>query len=181
MKSISPAQNFSDLGYPDYVVDAIVEYLPAEISIKGIMDEIAAGFKGENATVSLIKYLLGLEKERASGKINEKTWNGIISTVLEILETGKIMSKDRILSHCKKFGILSNNSISVFNAIMKPGDYTAKDIEEIYQATLDSFESMEYSLEYNSELGIIKDEDVPKFEKALADKEETLAAIKEKI
>lgn len=181
-KSENPEAHFKGLGYPQEVISAITEALPSEIAIKQIIEDMNLGFGG--GTVQLIKSLLSLEKGRVSGRVSEAIWQNIISSVANILTDGKHISKSQILKHCKEHGLISKDTISVFDAVMSPEDYTKKDIEEIYNATLENFESLEFLSGLYDKGSLPKDQNPAQYKKVketLEDKDKTLAILTGKV
>jgi hypothetical protein len=181
-KSENPEAHFKALGYPQEAVSAIIESLPGEIAIKQIIEDMNLGFGG--GTTQLIKSLLSLEKGKVTGRVSETIWQRIISSVADILTDGKHISKPKIIAHCKEHGLISKETISVFDSIMSPGDYTRNDMEEIYASTLENFESLEF-LEQLYDSGKMKKDTVPgqyeKVKQTIKDKPITLDILKRKI
>lgn len=146
--------HFKSLGYPQEVVNSIVETIPEEIEIKKTLEKILpAGnlSKGDmRMREGILVSLFGIANQNLQGNIPEKSWILTVETVAKILREDGTLKPKEFVDFFKENGIFSKAGLSVFNSMLIQHT-NQKDREKILQSTELIFDELEtlYNLAFS--------------------------------
>ena len=132
-------ENFKLLGYPEYVLKALSEKIPAEIMSQEIMDEVGIAY-GSNMT-EIVRKLVKIQKRSIAGEVSDKYWNKAIEIVSSLIkENGESYTKP-LIKLFLDLGIMSYTALNIFNSLL--GDVTGEEAKVIIDSTEKTLDAME--------------------------------------
>jgi len=176
IRSTDPRKNYEMLGYPEDLIEEVMDKFDRECSIKKAVDTFYK--KSNDLTVpKIIESLIISSKALIEGTITEKEWENISGIVAEIIAEQKKITKNDFMKEFKEMGIFNQAGLNVFDAIIG-NDYTKSDIEDILAST--EFVIAEIENILNSGGGQ-NQKDLEKFQTVLKNKDEIIEKIKAKL
>jgi hypothetical protein len=132
-------EHFKLLGYPEYVLKALREKIPAEIMSQEIMDEIGIAY-GSNMT-EIVRKLVKIQKRSIAGEISDKYWDKAIEIVSSLIkENGETYTKP-LTKLFLDLGIMSYTALNIFNSLL--GNVTREEAKVIIDSTEKTLDTME--------------------------------------
>jgi len=144
-KGTEPEVHFKGLGYPQNMVDDLMENIPIEIATKKIMDNL-----GTANTLDMIKNLVQLRKGLIAGKVSDVIWEKALQISSDIIKEDSDIKIRAIIDVFKGSGIITENGLAVFKSMV--GDnYTKDDAEDIISRSEKTFKDIENLMELYDE------------------------------
>ena len=133
--SSSPAEHFTAIGYPDYMVDAMVSAIPREIIVKRSLDELGLDLTSPSATLfHIIK-----QSYRVNFHEDEEA-TGIIFNVVDTRLKANL-KREEILKLYAENGVLSIFSAKLLTKLLEP--ISPNEMKVIVDSTLNVFATVE--------------------------------------
>jgi hypothetical protein len=154
-KHESPREHFLSLGYPEEVVDRIIEKIPSEIAIKKLVEE-ALGLNTKSLRSSqntnFITYLFGLADSNIQGKIEDSEWEKVIPIIVEILDSEDKGFGEMMLNFMEEYGVFTSSGVKVLQDIFLKR-VTKKQISAIYNSSVETFDEIKRLYAYKMKRG----------------------------
>ena len=181
-KSISGYKDLTSIlegiGFPKSAINEVVAKFPIETKIKLATEQF---FKNKDKLTpkKIIASLINVNKGVLDGIIDEEEWESLSGIVAMIMMETEGLKASNFMEFFRANGILTDSGWEVFKKII--GDkYTKEDMEQIYDNTIEAFESIDYVLD-SGELEGISPEQKKKFQAIKNNKSEILRKIEEKM
>ena len=139
IKSKDYMKHFKLLGYPEYVLDALKDEIPAEILSQEIQEEIGMG--GKNNMSQIVQKLIKMQKQSIAGEVSDKYWEKAIEIVSSLIKENVETYRAPLMKIFLDFGIMSYNALNIFNALLE--DVTKGEGETIIDSTKKTLDNMQ--------------------------------------
>jgi hypothetical protein len=139
IKSKDYMNHFKLLGYPEYVLDALKNEIPAEILSQEIQEEIGMG--GKNNMSQIVQKLIKIQKQSIAGEVSDKYWEKAIEIVSSLIKENAETYRAPLMKIFLDFGIMSYNALNIFNALLE--DVTKGEGETIIDSTKKTLDNMQ--------------------------------------
>jgi hypothetical protein len=181
IRSTDPRKNYEMLGYPEDLIEEVMNKFDRECSIKKAVDMFYQKSKGLKVS-QIIESLIASSKALIEGTITEKEWENISGIVAEIIAEQKKISKKDFMDEFRELGIYNQAALNVFDALIG-NDYTKSDIEDILVSTEFTIGEIEKIVDGYKSFGTgkYKPEDLKRFETVLKNKDQIIEKIKAKL
>ncbi len=181
-------RNYKDLrsildgiGLPAEAVNKVIEEFPQETDIKLATEQF---FKNQKDLTpqKIVSSLIKINSGVLAGKVDETEWEKISGIVSLIIKETEGLRTSNFMEFFKENGIMTDSGWEVFKKIIGD-DYTKSDMEQIYDHTLEGFDSIDYVLDSveNGEMSNVSPDMVRKFKEIKANKSKILRKIEEKM
>jgi hypothetical protein len=160
-------------GYPKTMVEKMKSKFPDEVRIRKSLEAFQKYREtgGQLGAREVIRYLVGLTNNVASGIMTPQEWEEISGEVSKIIFDDMGFTSDTFLDFFKENGIYSDSAWNVFHSVVGE-KYTKQDMESIIKATNEGFETFQDLIEFGALK--MKKVELDLMKKALAEKEEIL-------
>jgi hypothetical protein len=130
-KSDDPAEHFSQLGYPDQVVNTIIRELPREMMVKKVVYDLNLD---KNKPIEVLFNII-----KQSYSIDPQTDPETLDIVLDIVRTRikENLTRAEIIKMYTEYGVLSKFSAMLVKELL--GDSSSEEMQQIIDATLRIF------------------------------------------
>jgi hypothetical protein len=131
MKSSDPAEHFAKLGYPEEVVNAIINELPREMMVKKVVYDLKLD---KNKPIDVLFNII-----KQSYSIDPDTKPESLDIVLDIVRTRikEGLTKDEVIKMYSEYGVLSKFSAMLVKELL--GDASPEEMQNIIDSTLRVF------------------------------------------
>ena len=131
-------------GYPKTMVEKMKAKFPDEVRIRKSLEAFQKYREtgGQLKAKEVIRYLVGLTNNVASGIMTPKQWEEISGEVSKIIFDDMGFTSDTFLDFFKENGVYSESAWNVFHSVVGE-KYTSQDIKVIMKQTEEGFENFD--------------------------------------
>jgi hypothetical protein len=173
------------IGLPENAISEIYHKFPTEMKIKLCLELIYHTTKSggsKDRIEHVISSLIGVIRGAEQGTITRDNWLELSSAVSSITVSDEKLSYSNFIKYYSKNGIVSTAGLEVFNTVVKE-NYTGDQINEIYEASVKSFKSIEQNMKFASSRFAthITEEDKKSWSKSLENKDYIIKQLESKL
>jgi hypothetical protein len=138
---INYAAFLKQLGYPQDLIQEVIDQFEGEITIKLSLEKFYKDSKSLTP-LALIKSLIDIKQGIFNGVVSPEQWDQVSGIVALIIREERDIPVSDFIKEFKEGGIFTVSAWEVFDYVVE-GDYTKKDMEKIKQTTLEVISEVE--------------------------------------